>query len=119
VSELKRLAKRIAELEAQERKRVERLGQHPQSIREACAKAEAWVDELKKENAELLAVIRDYEADAARIFSESCGPAKDEVHCSCVPPLRKRIKELEARWERVRATDRLLIELELEEVKRG
>ena len=38
--------------------------------------------------------ISDYEDDYRHTINEEC--AGDEVHCSCVPHLRKRIKELES-----------------------
>lgn len=43
----------------------------------------------------LRARLADYEADARRVLSEQCAP--DEKHCACVPVLRARVAELEAR----------------------
>jgi hypothetical protein len=70
-----------------------------------------WMDEVRrllatieardKEIADLLAVVKDYEDDAARIFDEECGHG--QVHCTCVPALRKRIEELEAENVQLRA----------------
>ena len=37
--------------------------------------------------------ISDYEDDYRHTINEDCAP--DEIHCSCVPHLRKKIKELE------------------------
>jgi hypothetical protein len=49
----------------------------------------------------------DYEADAKAVMAEHC--AGDEVHCSCVPHLRKGIKELHAENEALREALRTLV----------
>ena len=51
-------------------------------------KAEAERDELKGK-------LADWQETHNNIIAERCAP--DEVHCTCVPSLRKRIQELEAK----------------------
>ena len=51
------------------------------------------IAEQAAEIKELLSVLKDYDDDAARIFDEDCGHG--QVHCTCVPALRKRIAELD------------------------
>lgn len=46
--------------------------------------------------AELEQELSDIKDSYARTVNEKCNPKDDRVHCTCVPWLRKRIKELEA-----------------------
>jgi len=48
--------------------------------------------------AELESRLQDYEDDYKSTVNEKCDPEKDDrVHCTCVPHLKRRIKELEDR----------------------
>ena len=49
---------------------------------------------LKGENERLTKYIEDYEDDTRKVMEEKC--ASDEVHCTCVPVLRK---ENEVLWK--------------------
>jgi len=55
----------------------------------------AWgaFDGLRAELTALRERVKDYEEDRRTIMSERCG---DEVHCTCVPPLRAEVKRLTA-----------------------
>ena len=50
--------------------------------------------DLRAERDALQATLDDYMDDHKAVVNQQC--AGDEVHCSCVPHLRKRIKEVEA-----------------------
>jgi len=58
------------------------------SDKQRAEKAEAERDELKGK-------LADWQETHNNIIAERCAP--DEVHCTCVPSLRKRIQELEAK----------------------
>jgi predicted nuclease with TOPRIM domain len=48
----------------------------------------------------------DYQEDFKSTINEKCDPEKDDrVHCTCVPHLRQRIKELEVQVENVGICD--------------
>jgi hypothetical protein len=49
--------------------------------------------------------IQAYQDDYHNVMAENC--AGDEKHCTCVPPLRKRIAELEARTRWIPVEERL------------
>ena len=54
---------------------------------------EKWL-KAKERIAELTEELEDWRDNACRVLAEECAP--DEMHCSCVPVLRRRIAELEA-----------------------
>ena len=61
------------------------------------AKLEALQRDLAARDAtiaEMRERVKDYEDDYAAVVDEPCAP--DEKHCTCVPILRRRIKELTA-----------------------
>jgi len=70
------------------------LGRALELVKEKKAKLESENERLREENAEL----REWKADVEDAFhvtmDERC--TEDEQHCTCVPHLRRRIKELEA-----------------------
>jgi hypothetical protein len=60
-----------------------------------CSKCGANPSECQRATCRAQAeTLADHQADAAKVLAEQCAP--DEVHCSCVPHLRARIKALEA-----------------------
>lgn len=46
---------------------------------------------------ELMQRMEDYEREFRQVLNEDC--AKDEKHCTCVPHLRRRIKDLETQTD--------------------
>jgi predicted nucleic acid-binding Zn-ribbon protein len=54
----------------------------------------AELEQLKTERDALKATLDDYMDDFKAVVNEQC--AKNEKHCTCVPHLRQRIKEVEA-----------------------
>ena len=64
------------------------------------------IQELKAERDALQATLDDYMDDHKAVVNEQC--AGDEIHCSCVPHLRKRIKEVEAERDALLAAAELM-----------
>ncbi len=56
----------------------------------AAAAKDATIAELRKERDELLATCKDWEDDYINVIEENC--KGDEMHCSCVPYLRRQVR---------------------------
>lgn len=64
-----------------------------------CVNREMTKGELILEIVSLQARIKEYQDDYKSIMEEVCEGKDDRIHCTCVPALKLRIKELEEERE--------------------